>query len=405
MTTVVMLSPGFPAEMAYFTRALAASGARVIGLGDQPPSELPPAARDALAHYEHVSLADEGAVFSALHGLAQHVRFDQVECLWEPYMILAARIRATFGLPGMTVEQTVPFRDKERMKQVLDAAGGRTPRHASTTTVAGVWEAAEQIGYPIIVKPIAGAGSADTYRVDSSAELTEVLPLLRHVSEVSVEEFVDGEEFTFDTVCADGKILFENVMWYRPRPLQMRTHEWISPVSIALRDLSVPDLQGGRAMGADVLAALGFRTGFTHMEWYRTASGEAVFGEIAARPPGARVVDLMNYSTDGDLYVAWAEAVLHGQLRTQLHQRYNAGTVFKRAQGTGRITRIEGLDALRAAYGDDIVLVDLLPIGAPRRDWRATLVSDGWIVVRHHELQRVIEMTERFASDFHMYAE
>ena len=91
-------------------------------------------------------------------------------------MILAARIRESFGLPGMTVEQTVPFRDKERMKQVLDAAGVRTPRHASTTTVAGVWEAAERIGYPIIVKPIAGAGSADTYRVDSAAELAEVLP-------------------------------------------------------------------------------------------------------------------------------------------------------------------------------------------------------------------------------------
>ena len=38
----------------------------------------------------------------------------------------------------MTVEQTLPFRDKELMKQVLDAAGIRTPRHASTSTVQGV---------------------------------------------------------------------------------------------------------------------------------------------------------------------------------------------------------------------------------------------------------------------------
>src|SRR5690606_30075649 len=271
--------------MAYFTHALASAGARVIGVGDQPPSDLPAPARDALAHYEHVPLADEGAVLTALHGLARHVHLDRVECLWEPYMLLAARVREAFGLPGMGTAQTLPFRDKERMKQVLDAAGIRTPRHASATTVAGVWEAAERIGYPIIVKPIAGAGSADTYRVDSSAELAEVLPLLRHVPEVSVEEFVDGEELTFDTVCADGRVLFENVMWYRPRPLQMKLHEWISPVSIALRDLDVPDLQPGRQMGVRVLAALGFRTGFTHMEWYRTASGEAVFGEIAARPP------------------------------------------------------------------------------------------------------------------------
>ena len=237
MTNVIMLSPGYPAEMPYFTRALATVGARVIGVGDQPQHELPAVARDALAHYEHVSLADEGAVLAALRGLAAHARFDQVECLWEPYMILAARIREEFGLPGMTVAETIPFRDKEKMKQVLDAAGIRTPRHASTTTVAGVREAVERIGYPIIVKPIAGAGSADTYRVDSSAELADVLPLLRHVPEVSVEEFIEAEELTFDTVCAGGEILFENVMWYRPRPLQMRLHEWVSPVSIVLRDL------------------------------------------------------------------------------------------------------------------------------------------------------------------------
>jgi formate-dependent phosphoribosylglycinamide formyltransferase (GAR transformylase) len=290
-------------------------GATVIGLGDQPPSALPDAARHALAHYEHVTLTDEGAVLGALHGLAQHASIDQVECLWEPYMILAARIRESFGVPGMTVEQTMPFRDKERMKQAIDAAGIRTPWHVSATTVTGVWEAAERVGYPLIVKPIDGAGSADTYRVDSGQELGEVLPLLRHLPEVSVEEFIDGEEFTYDTVCADGSILFDNVMWYRPRPLQMKMHEWISPTSIVLRDLSVPDLQGGRQMGAEVLDALGFRSGFTHMEWYLKSDGEAVFGEIGGRPPGARVVDLMNYATDGDVYVAWAEAVVHGGCR------------------------------------------------------------------------------------------
>ena len=399
-----MLSPGYPAEMAYFTRGLAAAGARVIGVGDQPPSALPAAAREALAHYEHVSLSDEGAVLAALHGLRQHAQIDQVECLWEPYMILAARIREVFGLPGLTVAQTVPFRDKERMKQAIDAAGIRTPRHASTTTVAGVWEAAERIGYPLIVKPIAGAGSADTYRVDSATELAEVLPFLRHVPEVSVEEFVDGEEFTYDTVCAGGEVLFENMLWYRPRPLQMKMHEWISPVSIALRDISVPHLAAGRTMGREVIAALGFQTGFTHMEWYRKADGEAVFGEIGARVAGARIADLINYATDGDVYAAWAEAVVHGRLSRPLEQRYNAAIIFKRAQGAGRITHVEGLQKLLAEYGEHVVVVDLLPVGAPRRDWRATLISDGTIVVRHPELQPLIEMTDRFATDLQLYA-
>ncbi len=401
---VVMLSPGFPVEMAYFTRGLAAVGATVVGVGDQPEHALPPAAREALAHYEHVSLADEGAVLAALHGLARHVRIDQVECLWEPYMILAAHIRESFGLPGMTVDQTLPFRDKEQMKRVLDAAGIRTPRHASTSTVAGAWEAAESIGYPLIVKPIAGAGSADTYRVDSAEELGTVLSLVRHVAEVSVEEFVDGEEFTYDTVCADGDILFENVCWYRPRPLQARSHEWVSPVTVALRDLSSPELQGGIAMGREVIGALGFRSGFTHMEWYRKSDGEVVFGEIGARPPGGRTVDVMNYVTNADLFVGWADAVVHGRVSQSLERRFNAASVFKRARGEGRIYQIDGLEQLLARYGEAVVALDLLPVGAHRRDWRATLISDGMVIVRHRDLSATLEMTDRFATDLQLLA-
>jgi formate-dependent phosphoribosylglycinamide formyltransferase (GAR transformylase) len=403
VTNVVMISPGYPQEMAYFPRGLAAVGATVIGVGDQPRDALPGPAREALAHYEHVSLADEGAVVEALRGLSRHVRIDQVECLWEPYMLLAARLREVFGLPGMSVEETLPFRDKELMKRKLDAAGIRTPWHASATTVAGIWDAAERVGYPLIVKPIAGAGSADTYRVDSASGLAEVLPMLRHVPEVSVEEFVEAEELTYDTICAGGRVLYEHILLYRPRPLQMALHEWVSPVAVSLRDLSVPYLQGGREMGEQVLKALGFETGFTHMEWYRKPDGEVVFGEIGARPPGVRVVDMMNYNTDGDVYAGWAEAVVHGRMR-QLENRHNVGSICKRAQGAGRITSIQGMEELLAAYGNDVIVADLLPLGAPRRDWRASTIGDGIVMVRHHELQRVMEMTERFASDLQLYA-
>jgi formate-dependent phosphoribosylglycinamide formyltransferase (GAR transformylase) len=403
VTNVVMISPGYPQEMSYFTRGLASVGATVIGIGDQPRDALPAPAREGLAHYEHVSLADEGAVVAALRGLSRHIRIDQIECLWEPYMLLAARLREVFGLPGMTVQQTLPFRDKELMKRTLDAAGIRTPWHASATTVAGIWEAAERIGYPLIVKPIAGAGSADTYRVDSANELSEVLPMLRHVPEVSVEEFVEAEELTYDTVCAGGRVLFEHILLYRPRPLQMSMHEWVSPVAISLRDLDVPFLQGGRQMGLQVLSALGFDTGFTHMEWYRKPDGEVVFGEIAARPPGVRVTDLINFNTDDDIYVGWAEAVVHGRMR-QLRHQHNVGSICKRAHGSGRISSVQGMDDLLAAYGEHVVLVDLLPVGAPRRDWRATTIGDGIVIVRHWELQRVMEMTERFASDLRLYA-
>jgi len=402
---VLMISPGYPAEMAFFTRGLGQAGATVLGLGDQSPDALPQTARDALDHYVRVgSLADEDQIFATVRDLARRISIDQVECLWEPYMVLAARLREQLGLPGLTVAQTVPFRDKERMKQLLDAAGLRTPRHRATETVAGVWAAAEQVGYPLIVKPVDGAGSADTYRADSAAELDAILLSLRHVPQVSVEEFIDGEEFTYDTICAGGRVLVENICQYHPRPLLTKIHEWISPITMALRDLDAPGLQGGRELGGAVLRALGFRDGFTHMEWYRKADGEVVFGEIGARPPGARTVDVMNYATDADLFSAWAQAVTHGRIAQPVERRYNAGSVFKRARGVGRITRYEGLDHLLAEYGEHVAALELLPVGAPRRDWRATLIADGMVIVRHPELPKAMEMVQRFAAELHLFA-
>jgi formate-dependent phosphoribosylglycinamide formyltransferase (GAR transformylase) len=402
---VLMISPGYPAEMAFFTRGLGQAGVYVIGLGDQPTSGLPAAAREALAHYVQVgSLAFEDAVVATVRELAGQVRIDRVECLWEPYMILAARLRQELGLPGLTVEQTVPFRDKERMKQLLDAAGLRTPWHTVAETVAEVWTAAERVGFPLIVKPVAGAGSADTYRADSPAELDAVLPMVRHVPQVSVEEFVDAEEFTYDTICADGQVLVENICQYHPRPLITKMHEWVSPITLALRDLDEPGLQGGRDLGRAVLRALGFRDGFTHMEWYRKADGEVVFGEIGARPPGARTVDVMNYATDADLFWAWAEAVTRGRIPQPVERRYNAASIFKRASGAGRITHYEGLDRLLAEYGEHVAALELLPVGAPRRDWRATTIADGMVIVRHPELPAALEIARRFAADLRLYA-
>ncbi len=400
---IVMLSPGFPREQAFFTRALAQTGAQVIGVGDQPAGALPPEARDNLAHYEHVSLADEAAVLAALKGLSRHARIDQVECLWEPYVVLAARIREHLDLPGMSVEHATWFRDKEQMKRVLDAAGIRTPRHTSATAGAEVWEAAEQIGYPLIVKPIAGAGSADTFRVDSAAELADVQTMIRHVPLVSVEEFIDGEEFTYDTVCGNGDVLFENVSWYLPRPLQARSHEWVSPVTLALRDKEDPRLADGIAMGKAVLEALNFTDGFTHMEWYLKADGEVVFGEIGARPAGARTIDVMNYATDGDLFSTWAQAITTGTAPALTHH-FNAASMFKRAQGAGRITRIDGLDRLMTDLGEHVRVVDLLPVGAPRRDWRATLLSDGMIIYRHTDLEETLRIGDRFARELQLFA-
>ena len=191
-----------------------------MGAGRPAAGALPDEARHALAGYLQVrDLWDERRLLDDIQRWRGPRAFDRVECLWEPGMILAARLREALGAAGMSEAETVPFRDKGRMKEALDAAGLRTPRHFRAKTADGVREAAERVGFPLCVKPIAGAGSADTHSVTDPGELETVLRATHTCPRCRSRSSIDGEEYTFDTICADGRILYYNVAWYRPRPL------------------------------------------------------------------------------------------------------------------------------------------------------------------------------------------
>lgn len=401
---VIFLSPAYPTDMPLFVSGLAAVGARVIGVGDQDVHSLPQDCQDALAEYVQVSnWSDHDDVIRSIRGHMAGRNLDLIETLWEPLMFLAGRLRDEFGIDGMSAAQTVPFRDKGEMKKVVEAAGIRAPRSVTTTTKQGCRDAAAEIGYPIIIKPIAGAGAMDTYRIENDEELSGVLDRLDHVPEVSVEEFISGEEFTYDTVCASGAIAFENVCEYRPNPLIGKQVEWISPQVITWRDLADPRLADGVELGRKVIQAMGLQSGFTHMEWYRKEDGEVVFGEIGARSPGGRLTDLMNFACDTDLYVGWAEAVCYGTFSQPSERKYTVAQVIKRAQGEGTIRRVEGVSHMMATMGEHIVNVDLVPIGHPRRDWLQTVISDGIIVLRHRDSDVAVEMANEIANSVHLY--
>lgn len=403
---ILLISPGYPADMPEFTRGLAESGAKVIGVGDQGKGALPQLVERSLAAYVQVaSLWRTQEVIAELTKQLHGINLDRIECLWEPGIMLAAELRDHFSVPGLSIEQANRYRDKEAMKVALDAAGIRTPKHRAVHNAADCWDAAQEIGFPVIVKPIAGAGSSDTYRVNSADELRSVLPLLRHVETVSVEEFVDGEEYTFDTITVGGEIQYYNVALYRPRPLIARSNEWISPQVIALKDVDKPELADGIKMGFEVIKVLGLESGFTHMEWYRKADGEVVFGEIGARPPGAHQVDQMKYACDFDVFRAYGQAMVSGKIEEDIQRLYNAALIFKRARGVGRITHIEGMDKLQKRFGEHVVWQTLLQPGTPRRDWRKTLVSDGFVMLRHPDLEYTIEMADAVGEELELFAE
>lgn len=403
---VIFLSPHYPEEMLDFTRGLAEVGAQVYGVGEMPVAALPEKVKRYLHDYVQLpGMMDEERARGRLIELAQAIGADRVETLWEPLVLLAASVREAVGVPGMDRDTALGFRDKPIMKERLAAAGVRVPRFARAHTVDGVLEAARAIGYPVVLKPVAGAGTADTWRVDDEAQAQAKLATMSHVAEVSIEEFIDGSEFTYDVVAIDGKAVFESVTQYHPPPLQGRTIQWISPAQITVRDPYIPALEVGIALGRQVLEALRMGTGFAHMEWFKNRQGEAVFSEIACRSGGGKLMDAINYANDIDIYREWARAVCWHSFEAVPLRKYHVCSVFKRAQGQGRITRIDGLDRVRQRCGPGLVVTDLLPIGHPRRNWKATLLGDGYVMMRSVDYRDVCEMRDVAVNELRMYAE
>lgn len=399
---VVFLSPRYPPEMRQFTRGLAEVGAQVLGVGDGAPD---PELRRYLTDYLEVpSIMDEEDVIARVHAWVRGRSIDRVLANWEPLVITAARLRERFGMPGMSVDAVRGFRDKQLMKDRVAAAGLRVPRARRVRSVADVWSAIEEIGFPAIIKPISGAGSADTYRVESAKDMDKVLPHMRHVVEAICEEFIAGEEYTYDTASIAGTPAYESVTRYIPNALEMRSNEWISPIMLSIRDLDQPHVRAGIDLGRKVLRALGMGDGMTHMEWFLTSSGEVVFGEVACRPGGACVVDQMNYTSDIDLFREWARVATVGRFEASTERKYNVGIVFKRAHGHGSISGIAGLTEYYNRYRPYIVEDTLFRPGTPRRDWKATLLSDGYLVVRHPDWDQARQMAFDAATDIQLYA-
>ena len=85
-------------------------------------------------------------------------------------------------------------------------------------------------------------------------------------------------------------------------------------------------------------------------------------------------------------------------------RKYNCAITFKRAKGAGAIRAVRGMDALRRRCGRWLIEERLLPVGSPRRNWRHTLVSDGYLMFRHPEWEAAKAMAFAAATEVELIA-
>lgn len=352
-------------------------------ISQDPLEQLPADVRERLAGHWRVDdcLDPEQLVAAARELQRRFGRATRLIAPLEQLQVPLAMAREALGIEGLSVEAARNFRDKARMKDVLRAANVPCARHALASDRDAAVAFAQTVGFPLVVKPPAGAGGRSTYRIDNAAQLADLLERHRPAPDrpTLLEEFVCGTEHSFDSVMCNGELVWHSISRYMPSPLVVLQNPWIQWCVTLPRDISGEEYDPIRRAGEQGLRALGIETGLSHMEWFRLADGRIAVSEVGARPPGAQITTLLSYAHDIDFYGAWPQLMVYNEFEAP-PRRYAAGAAYIRGQGHGTVRRIHGLDNLQRRFGELVVEAKLPHEGQPPSD---SYEGDGYVIVRH----------------------
>ncbi len=268
-------------------------------------------------------------------GVARRVRtFGGVEgvlALTERAVVPAACLRGALGLPGLPPDAARACSDKAVMKRAVAAAGLQCASFITPDDALDAADIVERLGLPLIIKRACGSGGRGTRRIDTLADMPALLP-----PDCIAESFIHGTEMSVESLVRDGTPAFVNVTeYFEPRWANLVPARLPEPQRAALLELN-----------ARALRALGIERGMTHVEVFLTSDGFR-FGELAARPPGGHLMELIEIVYGFDPWVSCIDLERACPVLAPQVARCWAG-VRVLHPGAGTVTRIAGLDEIES---------------------------------------------------------
>jgi hypothetical protein len=368
-------------------------------ISQAPLEDLPPPLRPQVSHWRVADVLDPAQLNEAVSQLEARLgRVDRLFAAYEQLQVPLAEVRAQRGIAGMSVDAAHNFRDKARMKSLLRAAGLPCARHRLAATREDAVAFAREVGFPLIVKPPSGAGAQATTKVDDLPALEAAVAGATPTPErpVLLEEYMTGDEHSFETVSVRGRAVFHSLTHYYPTPLEVLRNPWIQWCLVLPREVEEPQYDDIRAAAFRALTVLGMDTGLSHMEWFRRPDGSIAISEVAARPPGAQITTVVSRAHDFDFVAAWARLMVFGEFSAP-PRKYAVGAAYLRGQGPGdgRVKAIYGLDQVQRELGSLVVDAKLPSPGqAPTGSYE----GEGFVILRHPQTAVVQQALQRLIS-------
>ena len=324
--------------------------------------------RRYLASWTVVSSTLDGpAMAQRAVNLQQAHRVSGVLCWDEGRILAAAEVASVLGLPGGDPDVVWRIRDKAQTRAALTVAGLPQPRSIPVRTQQQALDAAELIGYPVILKPRGLGASLGVVRADSTEQLRERFGFTRDTQApdpvryrtdhpILVEELVSGEEISLDSVIQDGVVtpLFvaRKVVGYPPYAEEIGHY-------VCANDPLLAD-PGFRRLVQATHTALGLTDGFTHSEFMLSPTGPQVI-EVNGRLGGDLIPYLGMLATGIEPGAVAASAACGLNLPLRPDRRKVAGVRFSYVAEDDTTIGTIGFDARALPAGVDQAVVLVRP--------------------------------------------
>ena len=317
---------------------------------------------------------------------------------------VVAAVAEARGLPGIGVETAHLMTHKVAMRRRLADAGVPQPRFAALRSLAERKRAADEVGFPAVLKPADSGGQRGVFRVESVDDIERHLHEALFASpsgESILEEFVEGMEMNGIVLTRGGESI----------PLTLSDRMRPPGVGFGVGWIHVypattfgEQLDESERIAVHTAHALGLRTGVAFPQLIAAPDGRVIVVECAARIPGGQMADLVRWAVGVDLVEVQIRMALGDPLPDELVQpkfKQPLAIRFLTAQPgplpTGRVKRIGPLDKVLAFPG--VVQADVyLQVGETIRPVRLDGDRRGYVIATADTNLEALERAEAAAT-------
>ena len=311
-----------------------------------------------------VDLADPSGAAAAISALAARRPLDAVVAVDDQGVVIAALAAKELGLPANDPNAVARTRNKAAMRAALASAADisphlRQPRFRVVSGEDDVVAAAEDVGWPVVVKPVSLSASRGVIRADDPADAEAAAARVRAILDedghpadepLLIEQYVPGEEVAVEALLRAGR-LEVLAIFDKPDPLTGPYFEETLYVTPSRLPAAVQD---------GIAATIGLTEGPVHAELRVDRDGRPWVLELAARTIGGLCARTLRFAAG----VTLEELVLRHALGLPVDPRREtvaAGVMMLPIPRAGRLMAVQGQDEARAVPGVTALEISILP--------------------------------------------